>query len=301
MDGILKCKCARRERGCASWRFPSIIVGGAAAIPRWREVSSEPFGPARASSRPWRESPSRRAGARAIIVCQVEVRLRAKFRSFPRKRAYRSKIWVPAMGSPRRERRGVPLAGTSAREWTTARRVISLALLMVFVVATAAVAQTAVDLQLVLAVDTSGSVDQIRFELQKRGYVAAFRHPRVLQAVRSGPNRAIGVTTVQWTGPALQVQVVGVDARRRGGNRRRVCRCDRAYAAPAVRWRHLDQRRHRSRGNAVSNQSISRESPRHRRVGRRLQQPRPAGYPGARRGGRSRDWDQRLAHPRARA
>src|SRR6266487_2174652 len=122
MDGILKCKCARRERGYASWRFPSIIVGGAAAIPRWREVSSEPFGPARASSRPLREFPSRRAGARAIIVCQVEVRLRAKFRSFPRKRAYRSKIWVPATGSPRREHRGVPLAGTSAREWTTARR-----------------------------------------------------------------------------------------------------------------------------------------------------------------------------------
>src|SRR6266516_768633 len=289
MDGILKCKCARRERGCASWRFPSISVGGAAAIPKWREVSSEPFGPARASSRPLHEFPSRRAGARAIIVCQVEVRLRAKFRSFPRKRECRSKIWVPAF------------AGTSGREWTTARHVISLALLMVLAAATAAVAQTAVDLQLVLAVDTSGSVDQIRFELQKRGYVAAFRHPRVLQAVRSGPNRAIGVTMVQWTGPALQVQVVGVDARRRGGNRRRVCRCDRAYAAPAVRWRHLDQRRHRSRGNAVSNQSISREPPRHRRVGRRLQQPRPAGYPGARRGGRNRDWDQRLAHPRARA
>src|SRR6266487_2711035 len=197
MDGILKCRCARRERGCASWRFPPIIVGGAAAIPKWREVSSEPFGPARASSRPLHEFPSRRAGARAIIVCQVEVRLRAKFRSFPRKRECRSKIWVPAF------------AGTSGREWTTARHVISLALLMVLAAATAAVAQTAVDLQLVLAVDTSGSVDQIRFELQKRGYVAAFRHPRVLQAVRSGPNRAIAVTMVQWTGPALQVQVVG--------------------------------------------------------------------------------------------
>jgi hypothetical protein len=31
----------------------------------------------------------------------------------------------------------------------------------------------------------------------------------VLQAVRSGPNRAIAVTMVQWTGPMLQVQVVG--------------------------------------------------------------------------------------------
>ena len=130
-------------------------------------------------------------------MCQVEARPRAKFRSSPRKRESRSKIWVPAF------------ARTNGREWTAAHRAISLALLIVLAAATAAVAQTAVDLQLVLAVDASGSVDQMRFELQKRGYVAAFRHPRVLQAVRSGPNRAIGVTMVQWTGPALQVQVVG--------------------------------------------------------------------------------------------
>jgi hypothetical protein len=70
-------------------------------------------------------------------------------------------------------------------------------------------AQTAVDLQLVLAVDASGSVDQYRFELQKRGYVAAFRHARVLQAIRSGPNQSIAVTMIQWTGPMLQVHVVG--------------------------------------------------------------------------------------------
>ncbi len=72
-----------------------------------------------------------------------------------------------------------------------------------------AIAQTRVDLQLVLAVDASGSVDQFRFELQKRGYVAAFRHARVLQAIRSGPSHAIAVTMTQWTGPGLQVQVVG--------------------------------------------------------------------------------------------
>jgi hypothetical protein len=75
--------------------------------------------------------------------------------------------------------------------------------------ATPALAQKDVDLQLVLAVDASGSVDQVRFELQKRGYVAAFRHARVLQAIRSGPNQAIAATMVQWTGPTLQVQVVG--------------------------------------------------------------------------------------------
>ena len=69
-------------------------------------------------------------------------------------------------------------------------------------------AQTAVDLQLVLAVDASGSVNNTRFELQQQGYAAAFRHPRVLQAIRSGALAAIAVTMVQWTGPALQIQVV---------------------------------------------------------------------------------------------
>jgi hypothetical protein len=69
-------------------------------------------------------------------------------------------------------------------------------------------AQTAVDLQLVLAVDASGSVSEQRFELQKQGYVAAFRNPRLLTAIRAGTTQSIAVTMVQWTGPTLQIQVV---------------------------------------------------------------------------------------------
>jgi hypothetical protein len=65
-----------------------------------------------------------------------------------------------------------------------------------------------VDLALVLAVDASGSVDETRFDLQKQGYAAAFRSRQVLEAIRSGPTQAIAVTMVQWTGPALQIQVV---------------------------------------------------------------------------------------------
>ena len=71
-----------------------------------------------------------------------------------------------------------------------------------------AAAQATADLQLVLAVDVSGSVNQIRFELQKQGYVAAFRNPRLLQAIRAGSVQAIAVTMTQWTGPTLQMQVV---------------------------------------------------------------------------------------------
>jgi hypothetical protein len=69
-------------------------------------------------------------------------------------------------------------------------------------------AQVPVDLQLLLAVDASGSVDVTRFELQRRGYVAAFRSPQVLQAVRGGANQSIAVAMFQWTGPALQAQIV---------------------------------------------------------------------------------------------
>jgi uncharacterized protein DUF1194 len=69
-------------------------------------------------------------------------------------------------------------------------------------------AQTAVDLQLVLAVDVSGSVNPQRFELQKMGYVAAFQNRRVLNAILAGRNQSIAVTMMQWSGPFLQAQVV---------------------------------------------------------------------------------------------
>jgi hypothetical protein len=86
---------------------------------------------------------------------------------------------------------------------------VCLAVLAIAVGASAPVrAQTAVDVELVLAVDASGSVSQERFVLQQRGYVAAFRDPRLLQAIRSGSAASIAVTMTQWTGPAMQVQVV---------------------------------------------------------------------------------------------
>jgi len=85
----------------------------------------------------------------------------------------------------------------------------ALALAFGIVFSRPASAQSSVDLALVLAVDASGSVNQYRFDLQKKGYVAAFRNPQVLRAIAAaGANGAIAVTMVQWTGPALQVHVV---------------------------------------------------------------------------------------------
>jgi hypothetical protein len=71
-----------------------------------------------------------------------------------------------------------------------------------------AAAQTGVDLQLVLAVDVSGSVSEERFMLQQQGYAKAFRSWRVLEAIRSGSAGAIAVTMTHWTGPSQQAQVV---------------------------------------------------------------------------------------------
>jgi hypothetical protein len=69
-------------------------------------------------------------------------------------------------------------------------------------------AQADTALTLVLAVDTSGSVSAGRFELQKHGYAAAFRNPRVLASIRSLDTQSIAVTMMQWTGPRLHVVVV---------------------------------------------------------------------------------------------
>lgn len=65
-----------------------------------------------------------------------------------------------------------------------------------------------VDLQLVLAVDASGSVNQERFELQRRGYADAFRNPKVLRAMLGGQTRGVAITMMQWTGPEMQIDVV---------------------------------------------------------------------------------------------
>lgn len=61
-----------------------------------------------------------------------------------------------------------------------------------------------VDVRLVLAVDSSSSVSIDEFYLQLEGYAAAFSHPDLLAAIRSGPNRAIAVTLFEWSGEGEQ-------------------------------------------------------------------------------------------------
>jgi Protein of unknown function (DUF1194) len=75
-------------------------------------------------------------------------------------------------------------------------------------VAHSATAATQVAVQLVLAVDVSGSVNQARFELQRRGYADAFRSSSVQQAIRSTGTGSVAIAMVQWTGPSLHVIAV---------------------------------------------------------------------------------------------
>ena len=69
-----------------------------------------------------------------------------------------------------------------------------------------AAAETDVDLELVLAVDTSGSVDAAEYALQISGIANAFRDPEVLEAIAAGPLGRIAVTVAFWAESRLPKQ-----------------------------------------------------------------------------------------------
>lgn len=74
-------------------------------------------------------------------------------------------------------------------------------------VPTIARAETEVDLALVLAVDVSRSMDPEEQELQRQGFIEAFRSPLVHNAIRSGMLGRITVTYVEWSGVEHQVVI----------------------------------------------------------------------------------------------
>jgi len=79
----------------------------------------------------------------------------------------------------------------------------------VFATAQAMAAPVAVDLELVLAVDVSGSVDSTEYNGQKNGYIAAFNDAAVQSSIfdtSDGRLGQIAVTYVEWaSGQATQV------------------------------------------------------------------------------------------------
>lgn len=90
------------------------------------------------------------------------------------------------------------------------RRLAAVAMLLAWAMGgPAALAQgQLVDLELVLAVDVSSSVDAGEYELQMNGLAAAFRHPDVLSAIEASTVDGIAVTVLQWSDARAQAVAV---------------------------------------------------------------------------------------------
>ena len=84
------------------------------------------------------------------------------------------------------------------------RRLPLLVALLGIPVLPAAAEDLPVDLELVLAVDISGSVDEVEARLQREGYIAAMRHPHVIEAIQGGMFGRIAITYVEWAGDHYQ-------------------------------------------------------------------------------------------------
>jgi hypothetical protein len=72
----------------------------------------------------------------------------------------------------------------------------------------AANAETPVELELVLAVDASGSVSEAEFDLQVEGLAGALRDPEVVAAIHDVGPAGIAVALVQWSSPGQQIIAV---------------------------------------------------------------------------------------------
>ncbi len=94
--------------------------------------------------------------------------------------------------------------------------------------------RTEVDLELVLAVDISRSMDYDEQVIQRNGYADAIRNEDVLEAVAAGLLGQIAVTYVEWSGPGLQRVVVPWTLVKGPEEAQRFA--DRLLRAPISRW-----------------------------------------------------------------
>ena len=70
-------------------------------------------------------------------------------------------------------------------------------------------AESVVDLELVLAADASGSVNDDEYRLQLIGIARALRDPVVRKAIRSGPAKSIAVNLLVWAEPQVPKDMSG--------------------------------------------------------------------------------------------
>lgn len=66
-----------------------------------------------------------------------------------------------------------------------------------------------VDVELCLAADGSGSIEDDEFAFQRRGYAAAIADPRVLQAIERGLHGRIALAHMEWGGASSMEPIVG--------------------------------------------------------------------------------------------
>ena len=83
--------------------------------------------------------------------------------------------------------------------------ILALALGLLLAAGGAARAQTAVDVEIALLADTSGSVGASGYTQQRDGYIAAFNNPSVANAIASGALGSIAVNLVDWDSSPTQV------------------------------------------------------------------------------------------------
>ena len=69
-------------------------------------------------------------------------------------------------------------------------------------------AERNVDLELVLAIDSSDSVDDEEFTQQITGLAEAIEHPDVIKALGAGPRKAIVVSVVEWADRSNQTVLI---------------------------------------------------------------------------------------------
>ena len=62
-----------------------------------------------------------------------------------------------------------------------------------------ALAAERVDLELVLATDTSRSIDESEARLQREGVAAALRHPDIIQAIQSGYHKKVAAAYLDYS------------------------------------------------------------------------------------------------------
>ena len=100
------------------------------------------------------------------------------------------------------------LGSVLRRHGGVARASALLAIPLLILLSAPAAHAEPVDMNLVIAVDISDSIDPDELQLQRKGYIAAFEDPEIVQAIKSGKNGRIAISYFEWSDSTDQTLVV---------------------------------------------------------------------------------------------